>query len=59
MKVTTKIQVTFDTDDILADLTEEELEEYCIETFIDDIYNAVKYDELKDWVRVTTEKGQG
>jgi hypothetical protein len=55
MKVTTKISVSFDTEDIgmdITDWTKEDLESYYVETFVEDIYSAIKYDDIKDMVRV-------
>ena len=63
MKVTTKISVSFDTENIgmdITDWTKEDLESYYVETFVEDIYSAIKYDDFKDMVRVEiTEKGLG
>jgi hypothetical protein len=58
MKVTTKISVSFDTEDIgmdITDWTKEDLESYYVETFVEDIYSAIKYDDIKDMVRVEVE----
>lgn len=63
MQVTTKISVSFDTEDIgmdITDWTKEDLESYYAETFVEDIYSAIKSNELHDIIRVEiTEKGQG
>jgi hypothetical protein len=37
------------------DWTKEDLESYYVETFVEDIYSAIKYDDIKDMVRVEVE----
>jgi hypothetical protein len=49
---------SFDTEDIgmdITDWTKEDLESYYVETFVEDIYSAIKYDDIKDMVRVEVE----
>jgi hypothetical protein len=54
--VSTKIEFEFD--EALANegrdtpMTDEEMTDYAISCFVDDIYNMVKYNELQDAVRV-------
>jgi hypothetical protein len=55
MNITTKISVSFDTEDIgmdITDWTKEDLESYYVETFVEDIYSAIKYNDIKDMVCV-------
>lgn len=60
-KIYAGIAFEFDSDVINADreepMSEEELLAYATECFVDDIYSMVKYGELYDAVRITTEKG--
>lgn len=53
--VTTKIQLEFDTEDIglaTKTWTEEQLKSYCASNFIDDIFDAIKHNDLQEWVTV-------
>jgi hypothetical protein len=56
MKIITKIEFEFDTNDIERDLynTVEDLQEYAKSCMVDDIYNMVKYNELNEAIKVTT-----
>lgn len=64
-RVTAKIEFSFD-EDVINDgvedatpMTDEELHAYAVETFVEDIYNFVKYNEVASAVRteITDEHG--
>jgi len=60
-KITAGITFEFDSEQINADreepMSEQELLDYAVECFVDDIYSMVKYNELHGAVRTTIEKG--
>lgn len=56
-RVTAKIEFSFD-EDVINDgvedatpMTDDELHAYAVETFVEDIYNFVKYNEVASAVR--------
>ena len=54
MKVRTKIQFEFDSDDIEMDyfLTPDEFEDYAKDCMSEDIYKMVKHNELYNYIKV-------
>ena len=51
-----RASITFDyypdEDDLMSDMTEDEMLEYAKSSYIDDIYSFVKYNELEEAVSV-------
>ena len=59
MRVMAKIEMEFNLNDEELS-TIDDVENYVIDSFVDDIYKAVKSNEIHDVIRVEiTEKGQG
>lgn len=60
--VSAKIEFEFDEDvaneNLDSPMTEDELIDYAIDNFIDDVYSMVKYNELRGAVRAEIKKGQ-
>ena len=46
-----------DEDDLMSDMTEDEMLEYAKSSYIDDIYSFVKYNELAEAVSVEVVNG--
>jgi hypothetical protein len=56
-----RASITFDyypdEDDLMSDMTENEMLEYAKSSYIDDIYSFVKYNELEEAVSVEVVNG--
>jgi hypothetical protein len=56
-----RASITFDyypdQDDLMSDMTENEMLEYAKSSYIDDIYSFVKYNELEEAVSVEVVNG--
>ena len=61
MKVTTKIEISFDTKDIdmdTQDWTDEELESYFVDTFVEDIHTWISNNEIREAVTYIKEESK-
>jgi hypothetical protein len=61
MSKTIRVSITFDyypdEDELMSDMTEDEMLEYAKSSYIDDIYSFVKYNELEEAVSVEVVNG--
>ncbi len=60
--ITAKIEFEFDEDvmneNLDSPMTDEDLIQYAIDNFVDDVYSMVKYNELHGAVRAEIKKGK-